>query len=79
MPPDPEAPPADVPAPPSSGLPAAVRDAPHRYGFHAVLRQFEAINRTRPRLGRSARPSQDTIRLGAGTLGGARPRVPGGI
>lgn len=48
----------------TSGLPAAVQDAPHAYGFHALLRLFEAINRTRPRLGRSRRPAQDAIRLG---------------
>ena len=48
----------------SSGLPAAVLAAPHAYGFHALLRLFEAINHARPRLGRSRHPGQDAIRLG---------------
>jgi type VI secretion system protein ImpH len=48
----------------TSGLPEAVRTASHTYGFHALLRMFETINRTRPRLGRSRRPAEDTIRLG---------------
>ncbi len=47
-----------------SGLPAAVLAAPHAYGFHALLRMFEAINHARPRLGRSRRPAEDAIRLG---------------
>ena len=47
-----------------SGLPAAVQEAPHAYGFHALLRLFEALNRAHPRLGRSRRPAQDMIRLG---------------
>jgi type VI secretion system protein ImpH len=52
------------PVAPTSGLPPAVEEAPHRFGFHALLRLFEARNPSRPRLGRSLRPAQDTIRLG---------------
>ena len=48
----------------SSGLPVAARTAPHGFGFHALLRLFEALNAHRPRLGRSLRPAQDAIRLG---------------
>lgn len=53
-----------IPPDTSSGLPDQVRAAPHAYGFNALLRLFEALNRHRPRLGRSLRPSQDAIRLG---------------
>ena len=55
---------AAEPAVLSSGLPDAIRQAPHVYGFNQLLRLFEAVNRNRPRLGRSMRPSQDAIRLG---------------
>jgi type VI secretion system protein ImpH len=50
--------------PTGSGLPVAAQTAPHAFGFHALLRLFEAINRHRPRLGRSRRPAEDAIRLG---------------
>lgn len=55
---------ASAPEATASGLPAEVRHAPHAYGFNALLRLFEALNRDRPRLGRSLRPAQDAIRLG---------------
>ena len=48
----------------TSGLPAEVLASPHAYGFHALLRLFEALQAQRPRLGRSVHPSQDVIRLG---------------
>ncbi len=53
-----------LPNRPSSGLPDAVLAAPHAFGFHALLRLFEALQAQRPRLGRSVRPAQDAIRLG---------------
>jgi type VI secretion system protein ImpH len=59
--------PSSDPAPPAalqSNLPGAVADKPFSFGFHALLRLFEARNPGRPRLGRSLRPSQDAIRLG---------------
>lgn len=54
---------ADLETPPSA-FPETVRDAPHAYGFHALLRWLEARHPARPRLGRSLRPAQDVIRLG---------------
>lgn len=47
-----------------NALPPAYREAPHRFGFHALLRLLEARDRSRPRLGRSLHPAQDSIRLG---------------
>jgi type VI secretion system protein ImpH len=41
-----------------------VQVTPHAFGFHALLRLFEARHPTCPRLGRSLRPAQDAIRLG---------------
>jgi type VI secretion system protein ImpH len=55
---------SDTPPPLRSRLPEAIRTKAHVYGFHALLRLFEARNRDRPRLGRSRRPSEDAIRLG---------------
>ncbi len=52
-----------TPPAPTSRLPEAARTAPHAFGFHALLRLFEAAHPTRPRLGRSLRPAQDAIRL----------------
>jgi type VI secretion system protein ImpH len=37
---------------------------PYHFGFYAALRRLECLYRTRPRLGRSARPGDDAIRLG---------------
>lgn len=54
----------DPPALATSGLPARVLAEPHAYGFHALLRLFEALQARRPRLGRSVHPSQDVLRLG---------------
>ncbi len=59
-----EPPPEGAPKPLASNLPDRVRTAPYAQGFHALLREFEALNPGRPRLGRSLRPSQDAIRLG---------------
>jgi len=39
-------------------------EAPHTYGFYQAMRRIEAVNRDRPRLGRSVRPAQDAVRLG---------------
>jgi len=36
---------------------------PWRYGFYQAMRRMEALYRDRPRLGRSARPAQDPVRL----------------
>ena len=46
------------------GLPADVGERVHAYGFHALLRLYEARRVGGPRLGRSLRPGQDGIRLG---------------
>jgi type VI secretion system protein ImpH len=43
---------------------APVRQAPHTYGFFALLRLLEAVHSDRPRLGQSTRPSEDAVRLG---------------
>ena len=56
--------PLDPPEPQQQTFPETVRSAPHRFGFHALLRWFEAANRTRPRLGRSLHLAQDAVRLG---------------
>jgi type VI secretion system protein ImpH len=48
----------------ASGLPPDLLTAPHRFGFHALLRLFEALHPARPRLGRSRHPAEDAIRLG---------------
>jgi type VI secretion system protein ImpH len=37
---------------------------PHAFGFYLAMRRLEAAYPARPRLGRSARPSQDAVRLG---------------
>lgn len=55
---------AETPPAPASGLPQAVQSSLHAFGFHTLLRLFEARQATRPRLGRSLHPSQDAIRLG---------------
>jgi type VI secretion system protein ImpH len=55
--------PEPVRAATTSGLPDAVQAAPHRFGFHAVLRLFEALNPGSPRLGRSRHPQEDRLRL----------------
>ena len=47
-----------------TGLPDAVRTGIYRFGFHALLRLFEARTAKQPRLGHSLRLAQDTIRLG---------------
>ena len=36
---------------------------PHAFGFYAAMRHLEAAHDTHPRLGRSARPAQDAVRL----------------
>ena len=38
--------------------------APHAFNFNAVMRQLEALNRARPRFGRTVRPADDPVRLG---------------
>lgn len=48
---------------PDPVIPDAVARAPHRFGFHVVLRALEARHRAPPRLGRGRTPSQDLIRL----------------
>jgi type VI secretion system protein ImpH len=45
-------------------LPPGLGDAPHKFGFFAVMRLLEALNPRRPRFGRSVRPAQDLLRLG---------------
>ncbi len=36
---------------------------PHAFGFYLAMRRLEAAHADRPRLGRSARPAQDAVRL----------------
>jgi len=40
-----------------------LRDQPHAYGFYQAMRLLEAAHADKPRLGRSVRPSQDSVRL----------------
>jgi len=55
-------------APPDPGAPASlaarVAARPHALDFNRVLRELEALHRDAPRLGRSARPAEDAVRLG---------------
>ena len=39
-------------------------ETPHAFGFYQAMRRLEAAHPERPRLGRSARPAQDVVRLG---------------
>src|SRR5690242_17448394 len=57
-----ESPPPASPATPSKAA-AKLAAAPHEYGFFAVMRLLEALYVSRPRFGRSVRPSQDALRL----------------
>lgn len=58
---------------------------PHRFGLFAALRRIECLSRDRPRLGCSARPSEDPVRLGQepslafapSTLASFAPGAPG--
>lgn len=59
-------PPAAVeqaPPEPAASLPAALHQRPWQFSFYQALRRLEASHRDRPRLGRSARPAQDPVRL----------------
>ena len=42
---------------------AALRAQPHGFELFAALRLLERVHRDRPRLGRSAKPSEDAVRL----------------
>jgi type VI secretion system protein ImpH len=52
------------PAPRLLALQAALGRAPHRFGFFAALRRLENAHPDKPRLGQSARPADDPVRLG---------------
>jgi type VI secretion system protein ImpH len=41
-----------------------VAATPHAFSFYLAMRRLEAAHAGRPRLGRSARPAQDAVRLG---------------
>ncbi|MBV9749934.1 MAG: type VI secretion system baseplate subunit TssG [Acetobacteraceae bacterium] len=56
------APPPPAPTP-GRELFARLATAPWDYGFYQTMRRLEALHRDRPRLGRSARPAQDPVRL----------------
>lgn len=51
------------PTPHLLALENALARAPHRFGFFEVLRRLERLHRDKPRLGTSARPVDDPIRL----------------
>ena len=57
-----------VTAPPAGELHAEflrrLAAEPHLFGFYAAMRRLEAAHAPQPRLGRSARPAQDSVRLG---------------
>jgi type VI secretion system protein ImpH len=42
----------------------SLAQTPYRYGFYEALRQLECLHSKHPRLGRSARPVDDMVRLG---------------
>lgn len=52
------------PAPDPLALQEALAAAPHRFGFFETLRRLENAHRGLPRLGQSARPADDPVRLG---------------
>jgi type VI secretion system protein ImpH len=52
------------PAPDFLALQEALAGAPHRFGFFETLRRLENAHRDLPRLGQSARPADDPVRLG---------------
>lgn len=54
---------ADGTTPTPAADDAALRANPHAFELFAALRLLERVHRDRPRLGRSARPSQDAVRL----------------
>jgi type VI secretion system protein ImpH len=45
------------------GLLDRLAQSPHRFGFYQAMRRLEAEFATQPRLGRSARPAEDRLRL----------------
>jgi type VI secretion system ImpH/TssG family protein len=65
----------EAPSPPSEAAPATPASTPDvallrklaaepwTFGFYEAMRRLEALHSDRPRLGRSARPAQDAIRL----------------
>src|SRR3954451_7375665 len=55
---------ADDPAPAAlTPFERQLATKPHEFEFYQVMRLLEALHRERPRFGRSARPSQDLLRL----------------
>ncbi|MFM8218907.1 MAG: type VI secretion system baseplate subunit TssG, partial [Planctomycetaceae bacterium] len=69
-----------------TSLPADFAHEPHRFDFYHILRQIECQNRQLPRLGTSASPRKDPVRLGqdpalifaASTFSSVRPPLAGG-
>lgn len=65
----------------------ALKREPYRFGFFALLRRIESLNRAKPRLGTAPRPGLDPVRLGQepdlvfppATLAGCEPSVVDGI
>jgi type VI secretion system protein ImpH len=62
---------ADVAGPAAAGMTTALRpllkaiaERPHEFDFFQALRRVDAANPDNPRLGQSARPSEDAVRLG---------------
>lgn len=51
-------------SPETVGLTQALKDAPYKFNFFQAMRLIEAANPGMERLGRSARPSSEAIRLG---------------
>lgn len=51
------------PSPEAAALLQRLAAEPSAHGFYRTMRRLEAILRDRPRLGRSARPQQDAVRL----------------
>lgn len=55
---------APAPAPPRiTRFQTELAAAPYEFDFFRVMRELEALHRTRPRFGRSVRPAQDAVRL----------------
>jgi type VI secretion system protein ImpH len=69
-----------------TSLPADFAHEPHRFDFYHILRHIECQNRQLPRLGTSASPRKDPVRLGqdpalifaASTFSSVRPPLAGG-
>jgi type VI secretion system protein ImpH len=60
---DQPAPPPDTAPRPATAFEHLIATTPHEFEFYQVMRLLETLHGDRPRFGRSARPSEDLLRL----------------